>query len=169
MKGFLCEVWMSQNNFIVYKLFGPLANQGRIYGHFGKCANVKLSFHSQALSNLLSVLSVWERESCDQIFMLQRIHAWSTVYFLSWNTLFSLQLFGLLFFATSFDLIVETQIVWLFVQCCNQFGVTSKSELSLAHSTARTKILQKTSNKEIQSFTSVNLFGFLSYVSNTIN
>ena len=92
-----------------------------------------------------------------------------SVFFLSWNTLFSLQLYGLLFFATSFDLIVETQIVWLFVQCCNQFDVTSKSELSLAHSTARTKILQKTSNKEIQSFTSVNLFGFLSYVSNTIN
>ena len=86
-----CEVWMSQNNFIVYKLFGPLAKQGQIYGHFGKCANVKLSFHSQALSNLLSVLSVWERESCDQIFMLQRIHAWSTVFFLSWNTLFSLR------------------------------------------------------------------------------
>ena len=143
MKGFLCEVWMSQNNFIVYKLFGPLAKQGRIYGHFGKCANVKLSFHSQALSNLLSVLSVRERESCDQIFMLQRIHAWSKVFFLSWNTLFSLQLYGLLFFATSFDLIVETQIVWLFVQCCNQFDVTSKSELSLAHSTAWTKILQK--------------------------
>ena len=169
MKGFLWGVNVPKQLHFLLKLFGPLANQGRIYGHFGKCANVKLSFHSQALSNLLSVLSVWERESCDQIFMLQRIHAWSTVFFLSWNTLFSLQLYGLLFFATSFDLIVETQIVWLFVQCCNQFDVTSKSELSLAHSTAGTKILQKTSNKEIQSFTSVNLFGFLRYVSNTIN
>ena len=170
MKGFLWGVNVPKQLHCLLKLFGPLANQGRIYGHFGKCANVKLSFHSQALSNLLSVLSVWERESCDQIFMLQRIHACSL---------------GVLFVLKH---VIFTTIVWPFIfrnfiwlNCRNSNCVTLCAMLqsirchfqvwtfTCPFNRMNKNSTKKPSNKEIQSFTSVNLFGFLSYVSNTIN
>ena len=158
MKGFLWGVNVPKQLHCLLKLFGPLANQGRIYGHFGKCANVKLSFHSQALSNLLSVLSVCERERE----LWPDFHA-STNSCLVYSVLFVLKH------------IIFTSIVWPFIfrnfiwlNCRNSNCVTLCAMLQSIRCHFQVWTFTCPFNRTNKNST-MNLFGFLSYVSNTIN